>query len=384
MTFLRAISFKGVWRFFSRSRLPIGSLGIALFGALFFASSAYSATASWSLTPSNYDFGSVPPASEPSAPAVFTLTNTGEVDLPPPHVELDYEMPEGIEPRLFDIDPTESDCEDLVSLPVTDSCRVDLVFRPLKPGPRSGGITFTDPSGQVPPATASFEGVGAGPIASFSPTLISLGSYLLGIGQAPPKVVSLSNTGNEDLRIIAISLKDLGTNPNQVVIVGGTCRAGGAVVPNGSCTIQIAFTPTQGVEFTGHLRVEDNALQGFQEIPLEGIGALSSPEPPDQRFVRIIRRPPPTMTHRVARFRFAVNGGGVPFVCRLDFASYRPCRSPTTYRHLTLGVHVFHVKPRFRASGLWGGAAAARFRILPKNPKNRRMPKAEKALAAAN
>jgi hypothetical protein len=340
---------------------------MALLAALFLAPSAFSATASWSLAPSNYDFGSVQPGSvEPAAPAVFVLTNTGEVDLPAPRVGLDYQMPEGIEPGLFEINLTDSDCESRLSVAVGETCQVEVGFRPRYPGPRSGTIAFIDPSGQVPPTTATFEGVGIGPIVSLSTSYLSLGSYLLGIGQAPPKVLTLSNTGNADLKISAIYLRELGANPNQVAIVGGTCTAGGTVAPNGSCTIQVAFTPTQAGEFTGQLRVEDNARNGFQDVSLSGQGTVLPPEPPAARFVRIIGRPPSTTTRRVARFTFRVSGGGVQFVCRLDRGPYRPCRSPTTYLHLELGVHVFHVKPRFRAAGLWSGAATAQFRILSK------------------
>jgi hypothetical protein len=355
----------------SRRWLPLDSLAIGLLATLFFAPFAYSATASWSLAPANYDFGSVQPASaEPAVPAVFTLTNTGEVDLSPPHVDLEYQMPEGMERGLFEIDRTDSDCESRVSLAVGDTCHVEVAFRPLYPGPRSGTISFIDPSAQVPPTTATFEGTGIGPIVSFSPSYFWLGSYLLGAGKTPPKVLTLSNTGNTDLTIRAISLRGLGANPNQVTIVGGTCTAGGIVAPNGSCTIQAAFTPTQAGEFTGELRVEDNARDGFQEVSLAWQGVVFAPEPAPARFVRIMGRPPPTMTRRLARFRFLVSGGGVQFVCRLDLGSYRPCRSPTTYRHLELGVHVFHVRPRFHTPGLWSGAAAARFRILPKKKAN--------------
>lgn len=355
----------------SRRWLLLGSLAIGLLPVLFFAPFAYSATAGWSLAPPNYDFGLVQPApAEPPPPGVFTLTNTGDVDLSPPHVELDYQMPEGIEPGLFQIDLAHSDCENRLSLGVGDTCQVEVAFRPLYPGLRSGTISFTDPSGQVSPITATFEGAGIGPIASFSTSYLSLGSYLLGIGQAPPKVLTLSNTGNADLTISSISLRDLGTNSNQVAIVGGTCTAGGIVAPNGSCTMQVTYAPTQAGEFTGKLRVEDNARNGFQDVSLKGDGVVLPPEAPSERFVRIIRRPSRTMTRRVARFRFRVSGGGVQFVCRLDLGPYRPCRSPTTYRHLELGIHVFHVKPRFHASGLWSGGAAARFRILPKKKTN--------------
>ncbi len=344
---------------------------LGLVAMLVVAPVAFGATASWSLSPSNYDFGRVQPASvDPATPAIFTLTNTGEADLAAPRVRLEFEMVEGLELELFEVAP-ENDCEDRVSFLSGETCKVEVTFRPLYPGPRSGTITFTDPNGQVAPATASFEGVGIGPIARLSSPL-SIGSYLLGIGQSPPTVFSLANIGDADLEIGAISLRELGTNPNQVAVVGGTCSVGEAVAPDGSCTIQVAFTPTQEEEFSGQLRVDDNAAHGFQEVPIRGAGVGFPPEPPLPRFVRILSRPRPTTRRHTARFRFDVEGGGVPFVCKLDRGRFRPCRSPRTYRHLGSGLHTFRVKPRIHMDGLWSGLAKARFRVLPRKPHRTR------------
>jgi hypothetical protein len=43
-------------------------------------------------------------------------------------------------------------------------------------------------------------------------------------------------------------------------------------------------------------------------------------------------------------FRFADQAPGVTFYCRLDKGSFKPCKSPTVYRHLKRGRHVFAVK----------------------------------------
>ena len=290
--------------------------------------------------------------------------NTGEANLPGPRVSLEYQLPEGRESDIFTFDG--SDCEYRATLATGESCEVEVTFRPIYPGPRSGTLILTDPSGQAQPVTATFKGVGNGPIVSLSPSHLFLGSYLIGNGQAPPSVLTMANIGNADLAISALSLENLGTNPNQVMIVGGTCAVGSTVAPKGFCTIQVAFEPTQEGEFTAGLRIADNAAHGFQEVGIRGQGVAGSSEAPTARVVRIKKRPPSRTMRRTAIFQFAVRGGGVSFVCRLDRGPFRPCRSPMTYRRLALGTHVFRVKPRVHVAGVWDGAAAARFRILPK------------------
>jgi hypothetical protein len=54
--------------------------------------------------------------------------------------------------------------------------------------------------------------------------------------------------------------------------------------------------------------------------------------------------------HR-ATFRFRSEGGGglIRFECKLDHGHFRPCRSPSTYRHLKPGKHTFAVRARNEA-----------------------------------
>jgi hypothetical protein len=139
-----------------------------------------------------------------------------------------------------------------------------------------------------------------------------------------PAVLDLANSGSTDLAITSISLENLGANPNQMTIVGGTCRAGGTVAANGFCTIQVAFTPTQTEEFRAELRIADDAAHGFQEVVVRGGAMANSPEPLSPRTVFIRGRARATTTHRTATFRFAVSQGSVPFACRWMAARFDP------------------------------------------------------------
>jgi hypothetical protein len=330
--------------------------------ALISAPASHAATAGWSLSPSTYDFGERLPGTGPSAPAIFTLTNTGEVHFPVPLVDTTMSTEDGPEPGVFE--SASDHCEAGSGLAPAASCTIEVAFDPLYPGPRNGSLTVSDPRSGVAPVSATYSGIGIGPIVSLSPPRISLGSRLLGSSLQPPANLTVSNIGNAALVISEISLPNLGANPNQVTVGGGTCHPGSSVSPGSSCTIQMIFTPSQTGPFVTELKVADNGAHGFQSIELEGAGVGESSEKPSLKTTYISTRPSARTTGRTATFRFAVEGGGVPFVCKLDSGPFRPCHSSRTYRKLSLGTHVFRVKPGIHGPGIWAGAAIARFRII--------------------
>jgi hypothetical protein len=61
---------------------------------------------------------------------------------------------------------------------------------------------------------------------------------------------------------------------------------------------------------------------------------------------RIMRRPPRRTSDRTPTFAFASNQARSTFLCRLDRARFRHCRSPFTARRLPLGHHLFEVEAR--------------------------------------
>jgi len=328
---------------------------------------AAAAAPAWSVTPPSYDFGAVDIGTR-SAPATFTLTNTGQADLPPPRVGLEFDRPEereGDESAIFE--DGAFDCTIRAHLGPGESCSVSLVFQPVNRGPRSGTIRFVDPTSELDPApaTATFAGVGIGPVPSFSPPQLSLPSRLLGSELNPPGIVTVSNTGDADLDISEVAFQGLGSNPNGFKVAGGGCH-GGSVVPAGSsCTIEVTYTPTQAAPFlSAELKIVDNGLHGFQNVGVMGGGVGAPSEPRSLKTTYISKHPSAKTTGRTATFRFAVEGGGVPFVCKLDSGPYRPCPSPRTYRHLAIGPHTFRVRPRIQGPGIWAGAAVSHFRIL--------------------
>jgi hypothetical protein len=344
------------------------SASTALFGATLLAltsgaSSAIAATASWSVEPSFYDFGAVLPQTGPSSPAKFTLTNTGEVELPPPGVVLTSSSSEGPESLPFGFGFTASDCESRASLAPAESCKAEVTFNPFYPGLRQGSITFTDPSSRVAPTSAAFNGRGIGPIVSFSPS----GTLTAVVGEGPslPKVLTVTNEGDADLSISGISL--VGETTSHFAIVGGRCQPGGDVAPSASCTIQVTYSPTTAGFVFGELRLTDNAAHGFQIEGLQGLGVTPSPPRPVPLATFISQRPRKVTSRRFATFRFGMEAEEpVRFVCKLDRQPVHPCSSPKNYRHLALGPHVFRVRARTRAPDVSPVFSMARFQVVPR------------------
>ena len=318
-------------------------------------------TASWSLGPSFYDFGGMLPETGPSSPAVFTLTNTGEVELPAPEVVLTFSSSEGPEPLPFGFGFTASDCESRAGLAPAESCKAEVTFNPLYPGLRQGSITFTDSSSRVGPVSAEFSGRGIGPIVSFSPsrTLTAVVSK----GPSLPEVLTVTNEGDADLSVSGISF--VGENASHFAIVGGSCQPGGYVAPGARCTIQVTYSPTTAGFVVGELRLTDNAAHGFQVTGLQGLGVTLSPSRPVPLATFISQRPPRATPRRFVTFRFGMEAEEpVRFVCKLDRSPARPCSSPKVYRHLTVGPHVFRVRARTRAPDVSRIFSRARFRIV--------------------
>jgi hypothetical protein len=327
---------------------------------------AQAATASWSLSPSSYDFGTRLPEAGPSAPAVFTLTNTGEVQLPSPVLDAATSTEDGPEPGVFEF--ASDQCEGGAGLPPSASCTIEVTFDPLYPGARNGRLTFSDPSSQVAPISATYSGVGLGPIVSVSPPSVQFHSLLVGEGPSIARVLTLTNSGDLDLAITAISLENaVDANAPQFAVAGGSCRPGGTVAPGSSCTIQLTFSPTTVGFMSAELLIADNAAHGHQLVRMEGLGAGLLPTKPPPLATFISHSPPRLTRKRFAIFGFGVAGGHVQFACRLDQRPYRRCASPKTYTHLAIGRHVFRVRTLGRVTDVSPAPAVARFRVIAKH-----------------
>jgi hypothetical protein len=76
-----------------------------------------------------------------------------------------------------------------------------------------------------------------------------------------------------------------------------------------------------------------------------------------------LRRAQINHASRKATFRFASGEPGSTFRCKLDDKKAKPCTSPTTYKKLKPGRHVFRVRARDRAGNLDATPTVKRFKV---------------------
>jgi Bacterial Ig-like domain (group 3)/FG-GAP-like repeat/Transmembrane protein 131-like N-terminal len=107
-----------------------------------------------------------------------------------------------------------------------------------------------------------------GAIVVLSPTRLDFGKQTVGIASSP-KNVTLMNTGNVVLNIMSIGI--VGTNRGDFA---QTNNCGTSIPANGSCTINVTFTPRATGTRNGAVSVEDNAPGSPQKVPLTGVGVL--------------------------------------------------------------------------------------------------------------
>ncbi|MFA4973251.1 MAG: choice-of-anchor D domain-containing protein [bacterium] len=152
-------------------------------------------------------------------------------------------------------------------------CNLNITFTPPSTGNFTGTVLVTDDASDSP-QTINLTGVGitvSGPQASFSTNLIDFGQVAINTSTAP-QVLTLTNTGDENLVISDIALG--GENPEHF---SGTddCESD-TIAPSRSCSGAITFHPTQKGIFTATLNVYDNATGSPQVVSLTGIGIHSS------------------------------------------------------------------------------------------------------------
>ncbi len=108
------------------------------------------------------------------------------------------------------------------------------------------------------------------PNAGLAPASLNFGNQTDGTTSAPLAVI-LTNTGNENLYVSAVSVT--GTNGRDFA----QTNACGQLVAGATCTINVTFTPTILGTETGSLSVTDNAANSPQLVPLSGVGVGSGP-----------------------------------------------------------------------------------------------------------
>ena len=134
-------------------------------------------------------------------------------------------------------------------------------------------VAFSVDAGAIQPAV--------GPVATFTPTDLSLGSIPVGTPSAAQSIL-LSSTGDQALSVNGISVA--GINAGEFS-ESDDCGVPTVLQPKHSCMIFIIFNPAGSGTRQAHLSVVDNAPGSPQSVALSGIGLGSPPTAPAITFM---------------------------------------------------------------------------------------------------
>lgn len=148
------------------------------------------------------------------------------------------------------------------TIPAAGSCSFSVTFTPTATGQRSGTLSVAD-NGQNSPQITNLGGNGLGAIASLTPGSLTFAAITVGLTSST-QPVTLSNTGNAPLHVSNIQVSGSFSQTN-------TCSA--PIAPAGSCTVNVAFSPTVAGASIGALTFSDDAAGSTQTVALSGSGS---------------------------------------------------------------------------------------------------------------
>jgi hypothetical protein len=214
------------------------------------------------LAPSSLSFGSVPVASN-SAPQTFKVQNTGTTPFKVASLGLT-----GANPGDFSI--VSQNC--LAALVTVGSfCSITVRARPTAVGTRTANVEVGDTAPGGPhnePLTVTGTPATPSPAVLIWPTSWNFGSVAVGT-QSTSKSFLVTNKSSASLVVSSVGLA--GANPGDFLIVSENCT--GTIAPGGSCTITTAAKPTTTGARSANVRLDDNAPNTPQLIPLSVTGS---------------------------------------------------------------------------------------------------------------
>ncbi len=205
-------------------------------------------------TPSALDFGTVM-QNTTSAAMTVTVTSTGNATLTIHSITLT-----GVNSKMFSETNT---CPG--SLANGATCTLTVTFSPTVGGTLAAAITLdTDAPGSPQVVNLSGTGMQMTPQVSLFPSFLTFAGQTVGSSSAP-QTVTLVNNGTGPLTITMVTIT--GGNHNDF---SQTNNCGTTVNANGTCTINVVFTPSVAGTRTATLSVVDNAVPSTQIVSLTG------------------------------------------------------------------------------------------------------------------
>ncbi len=185
------------------------------------------APAQLSLTPPSADFGTLP-LNTPSAPAVFTLTNTGDVAAPNLTILLD--------PPLLDFAITSNTCPMGGSLGGGVSCSISVIFKPTVVGQQSTSLRASATDGGT--VSSSLSGAGTTQAAlTVTPSAYDFGNVV--VNQSATATFTVKNAGGTTSGPLQMQLGD----KTNFAITSDGC-SGHTLAENQTCDVVVKFQPT--------------------------------------------------------------------------------------------------------------------------------------------
>jgi hypothetical protein len=198
------------------------------------------------LNPTSLSFGSSLIGVATTPPQNITISNTGgvAVNLQVPTASGDFAI-------------VANTCS--ASLAPNYGCTVALDFTPTASGQRSGTFSITDDVGTQ---TATLSGMGQAPATdTISPTALTFAAQVVGTASAG-QAVTLTNSGDSPLTSIQVTIQGDFQEVNS---------CGNSLVGHASCTITVAYVPTNVGAEIGTLAIDD--MYGHpQTVTLSGTG----------------------------------------------------------------------------------------------------------------
>lgn len=181
------------------------------------------------------------------------------------------------------------------------NCTITVSFTPHSIGARNGTLTVTSDAFNNP-LTGSVTGTGVGPVAGFSPSNLTFGSQYVGTS-SNPQAVTVSNSGNADLTISAMSFS--GANAGDFSYTASALPI--TVAPGSSTTVSVTFTPASGAAGTrtATLSFTDNDSYDPNSVAVSGTALL-----PANLGISLVGSPNPVKTRTNLTYTLTVTNGG--------------------------------------------------------------------------
>lgn len=145
------------------------------------------------------------------------------------------------------------------------SCSISVTFKPAALGLLNGTITVSDTSLGSPAQTVALTGTGEQYAITAAPNPLPLPSIRPGSGSTSA-TATVTNDGSGPVNISSISI----TPANKVFTQTNNCPS--TLPVQGTCTIQVVFTPPDSIPYKATLRIFDNAPGSPHLLTLTGTG----------------------------------------------------------------------------------------------------------------